>query len=96
MWINSEKIVYQDVDRTNGLLLDLRRGTLRTAVAPLHSAGSLVTDATPSQLIASDVTTSISEDVTVENGIPGAGNSATYLSSAIKTIQQGKIWLDLN
>ena len=95
VWINAEKIVYQDVDRANGKLLDIRRGSLRTSVPVMHVAGSLVTDATPAQLVNEDVLTSITEDVTVENGIPGTGNSSTYLSSAVSSIPQGRIWLDL-
>jgi hypothetical protein len=55
----------------------------------------LVTDATASQLIATDLKTVISEDVTVENGIVGGSNSATYLSSTTTSIYQGSIWVDL-
>ena len=96
VWINAEKIIYQDIDRANGKLLDIRRGSLRTSVPELHVAGSLVTDATPSQLVNEDFLTAIQEDVTVENGIPGQGNSSTYLSSAVSSIPQGRIWLDLD
>ena len=96
VWINAEKIVYQDVDRAAGTLKDLRRGTLRTSVAPLHTTGSLVTDATPSQLVTEDFTTKISEDVEVRNGIVGGSNSSTYLSSTVTTIPQGRIWLNLD
>jgi hypothetical protein len=93
VWINAEKIVYLAVDRTAGTLKDLRRGALRTSVAPLHVSGSLITDATAGQIIASDYTTAITEDVVVENGVVGGSNTATYLSSAITSIKQGKIWL---
>lgn len=95
VWINAERIIYQDVDRINGKLLDIRRGSLRTAVAPVHALGSLVTDASVSQQIATDITSPIMQDVTVENGIVGGGNTSTYLSSAITSIKQGRIWLDL-
>ena len=95
VWVNAEKIVYLAIDRTNNKLQDLRRGTLRTSVASVHVAGSLVSEATVSQLIASDVTTVITEDVTVENGIVGGSNSATYLSSTTTSINQGSIWVDL-
>jgi hypothetical protein len=95
VWINAEKIVYLAINRNNNKLQDLRRGTLRTSVAPLHTIGSLVTDATSSQLIATDITTVISEDVTVENGIFGGSNSATYLSSTTTSIYQGSIWVNL-
>lgn len=95
VWINAEKIVYLAIDRNNNKLQDLRRGTLRTSVAPVHVAGSLVTDATVSQLIATDVTTPITEDVTVENGIVGGSNTATYLSSTTTSIYQSTIWVDL-
>ena len=94
VWINAEKLVYLAVDRVTGALKDLRRGALRTSVAPLHPAGSLVTDATPGQIMASDYTTTITEDVTVVNGIFGGGNSSTYLSSTTTSIKQGKIWLN--
>jgi hypothetical protein len=96
IWINAERIIYQAVDRVNGKLLDVRRGSLRTAVAPQHAAGSLVTDASVSQQIATDVTTPITQDVVVENGIVGGSNTSTYLSSAITSIKQGRIWLDLD
>ncbi len=96
VWINAERIIYQDVDRINGKLLDIRRGSLRTAVAPVHDSGSLVTDASISQQIATDVVTPITQDVTVENGIVGGSNTSTYLSSAITSIKQGRIWLDLD
>jgi hypothetical protein len=95
VWLNAERVVYLDIDRTNNKLLDLRRGTLRTSVAPLHVTGSLVVDATVSQLIAEDYTTEITEDVTVENGIVGGSNTATYLSSTVSSINQGTIWVDL-
>jgi hypothetical protein len=96
VWINAEKIVYQSVDRVNGLLLDLRRGSLRTSVAPIHEMGSLITDASPSQLVNEDFTTPITEDVIVENGIVGGANTSTYLSSEVTSIPQGRIWLDLD
>ena len=96
VWINAEKIVYQSVDRTIGTLQDLRRGSLRTSVAPVHVSGSLVTDATPSQLVAQDFTTAITEDVEVRNGIVGGSNSSTYLSSTVTSIPQSKIWLNLD
>ena len=95
VWVNAEKIVYLAIDRANNKLQDLRRGTLRTSVAPVHTSGSLVSDATVSQLITSDITTAITEDVTVENGIVGGSNSATYLSSTTTSIYQGSIWVDL-
>jgi hypothetical protein len=95
VWVNAEKIVYLAIDRNNNKLQDLRRGTLRTSVAPVHLAGSLVTEATVSQLITSDVTTVVTEDITVENGIVGGSNSATYLSSTTTSINQGSIWVDL-
>lgn len=96
VWINAERIIYQGVDRIGGKLLDIRRGSLRTAVAPVHLVNSLVTDASVSQQVGADVTTPISQDVTVENGIVGGGNTSTYLSSAITSIKQGRIWLDLD
>ena len=95
VWINAEKIVYQAVDRTNGKLLDIRRGSLRTSIPLTHVSGSLISDASADQLVAQDVTTKITENVTVENGIVGGSNSSTYLSSAVTSIQQGTIWLDL-
>jgi hypothetical protein len=94
VWINAEKLIYLAVDRTAGTLKDLRRGALRTSVSPLHAAGSLVTDATPGQIIATDYSTAITEDVIVENGIVGGSNTSTYLSSTTTSIKQGKIWLD--
>ena len=93
IWINAEKINYLAVDRDNGLLKDLRRGALRTSVAPLHQAGSLVSDATPSQLVAEDVTTEVYQDLVISNGL---GNASTILSSAISSIPQGQIWLNLD
>ena len=96
VWINAEKIVYQSVDRIAGTLQDLRRGSLRTSVASVHANGSLVTDATPSQLVAQDFTTAITEDVEVRNGIVGGSNSSTYLSSTVTSIPQSKIWLNLD
>jgi hypothetical protein len=93
VWINAEKINYLAVDRANGLLTDLRRGALRTSIASTHSAGSLVTDATEVQLMATDFTTAITEDTTVQNGIVNTANSSTYLSSVNSTIPQGKIWI---
>jgi len=96
VWINAEKIVYQSVDRAAGTLQDLRRGSLRTSVAPVHVSGSLVSDATPSQLVAQDFTTPITEDVEVRNGIVGGSNSSTYLSSTVTSIPQSKIWLNLD
>jgi hypothetical protein len=96
VWINSERIIYQDVDRINGKLLDIRRGSLRTAVAPVHEQGSLITDASISQQIGTDLIVPITQAVTVENGIVGGSNTSTYLSSEITTIKQGRIWLDLD
>jgi hypothetical protein len=96
VWINAEKIVYQSVNRTAGTLQDLRRGSLRTSVASVHASGSLVTDATPSQLVAQDFTTAITEDVEVRNGIVGGSNSSTYLSSTVTSIPQSRIWLNLD
>jgi hypothetical protein len=96
VWINAEKIVYQSVDRTAGTLQDLRRGSLRTSVASVHAVGSLVTDATPSQLVAQDFTTAITQDVEVTNGIVGGSNSSIYLSSTVTSIPQSKIWLNLD
>jgi hypothetical protein len=96
VWINSERIIYQDVDRINGKLLDIRRGSLRTAVAPVHEQGSLITDASISQQIGTDLVVPITQAVTVENGIVGGSNTSTYLSSEITTIKQGRIWLDLD
>jgi hypothetical protein len=95
VWVNAEKIVYQSVDRNLGTLKDLRRGSLRTSVAPVHASGSLITDAATSQLIAEDYNTNITEDVTVQNGIVGGSNSSTYLSGAVTSIPQSKIWLNL-
>jgi hypothetical protein len=96
VWINAEKIVYQRVNRTTGALQDLRRGSLRTSVASVHAVGSLVTDATQSQLVAQDFNTAITEDVEVRNGIVGGSNSSTYLSSTVTSIPQSRIWLNLD
>ena len=94
IWVNAEKITYLQVDRATGKLSDLRRGTARTSIPQSHPAGSLAVDASSSQLVDTDIITAITENITVENGIIGGGNSATYLSSAVTSIAQGRIWQD--
>lgn len=95
VWINAEKITYQNIDRNSNKLLDIRRGTLRTSVPPVHVAGSVVSDATQSQLIYKDFATPLTENVTVQNGIQGNANSSTYLAATVSSIYQSQIWVDL-
>ena len=92
VWINAERIVYRGIDRTHGLLLNLRRGTLRTSVPALHAVGSLVTDATSAQRIGDDFVTPITDN-TVVSGNVNVTDYTTYLASLNKPIPQGKIWL---
>jgi hypothetical protein len=92
VWINAERIVYRGIDRTHGLLLNLRRGTLRTSVPALHAVGSLVTDATSAEHITDDFVSPISQNTVVSGNLNVADNT-TYLTSLTSVIPQGKIWL---
>jgi hypothetical protein len=95
IWLNGEKIVYLGIDRANSKLTNIRRGASRTSIPVLHLAGSLVTDASSEQFIDQDTVLTITENTTVENGIVGGANSATYLSATVTSIGQGQIWQDL-
>jgi hypothetical protein len=95
IWINGEKIIYLGIDRNNNKLTNIRRGANRTSIPVLHSAGSLVVDASSEQFINQDTVLEITENTIVENGIPGEANSATYLSATVTSIGQGQIWQDL-
>ena len=92
VWINAERVVYRAIDRANRLLLNLRRGTLRTSVPALHVADSLVTDATSAEHITDDFVTPIQQN-TVVSGNLNATDQTTYLTSLTDVIPQGKIWL---
>ena len=94
VWINGEKISYAGIDRVNGLLTDIRRGVNRTSVPVLHAAGSLLTDASSAQVIDQDTVLTITQDLTVYNGIPGTANSATYLAVTTSSVPQSHIWQD--
>jgi hypothetical protein len=95
IWINGEKIIYLGIDRDNSKLTNIRRGASRTSIPVLHSAGSLIVDASSEQFIDQDTVLNITENTVVENGIPGEANSATYLSATVTSIGQGQIWQDL-
>jgi hypothetical protein len=94
VWINGEKISYAGIDRVNGLLTDIRRGVNRTSVPVLHAAGALITDASSAQVIDQDTVLTITQDLTVYNGIPGTANSATYLAATTSSVPQSRIWQD--
>jgi hypothetical protein len=95
VWLNGEKIVYLGIDRANSKLTNIRRGSSRTSIPVLHLANSLVTDASSEQFIDRDTVLVINQNTTVENGIVGGANSATYLSATVTSIGQGQIWQDL-
>jgi hypothetical protein len=83
-----------------GSLIDLRRGASRTSIPELHLAGSLVTDASPSQEIGRDTILTITKDLTVNNGLiadleAGQANTSVYQSAIVSSVPQAKQWLDL-
>lgn len=51
VFINGERIVYWNINYSTNKLSQLVRGTQGTGIAQLHTAGSLVSDASASQLI---------------------------------------------
>jgi hypothetical protein len=94
IWVNGEKINYFGRDVGRGVLTDIRRGALRTSIPQQHDAGSLVTDASPAQVIGTDAVLPISTDLEVDNGFAGNANVAIYRSAVVSEINQGAIWLE--
>jgi len=91
VFINGEKIVYLEIDRENSLLKNIRRGAGRTSIPLIHTAGSLVSDASPAQIFETDFETPITQDLTVTNAL---GNTVVYSTLTTRTVTQGRIWLD--
>jgi hypothetical protein len=94
LWINGEKINYFGRDVERGVLTDIRRGASRTSIPLQHAAGSIITDASPAQLIGTDTVLPITSDLVVDNGFAGSANVATYRSVVVSEITQGSTWLE--
>ena len=94
IWVNGEKINYFGRDVGRGVLTDIRRGAARTSIAQQHDAGSLVTDASPAQVIGTDSVLPITADLSVDNGFSGNANVAVYRSVVVSEINQGAVWLE--
>jgi hypothetical protein len=94
IWVNGEKINYFGRDVERGVLTDLRRGALRTSIPQQHNAGSLITDASPAQIIGKDAVLPITADLEVDNGFAGNANVAIYRSVVVSEINQGAVWLE--
>jgi hypothetical protein len=92
VFINGEKIIYLGIDREENKLLNIRRGASRTSIPLLHTAGSLVSDASAQQLFDADFVTQILENSTFDNFL---GNTATYYTADVSSIQQGRLFIDL-
>jgi hypothetical protein len=90
VWINGERINYFGIDTVNNVLTNIRRGAYRTSIPHVHPAGSLLTDATPVQQVATDTTLQLTGDIIVTSG---TGNTAIYQVSTTASIYQGRIWL---
>jgi hypothetical protein len=72
VYINGERIVYYGIDRSNNLLLNLRRGTNGTGVAAVHDIGSRVVDASEYQTIPGD--TAVPQRTWLNDSVPNADN----------------------
>jgi hypothetical protein len=94
IWVNGEKINYFGRDVGRGVLTDIRRGAARTSIPMQHDAGSIITDASPAQLIGTDTILPITSDLVVDNGFAGNANVAIYRSAVVSEITQGSIWLE--
>jgi hypothetical protein len=94
IWVNGERINYFGRDTERGVLTDIRRGAFRTSIPVQHEAGSIITDASPAQLIGTDSILPITSDLVVDNGFAGNANVATYRSVVVSTITQGSTWLE--
>ena len=94
IWINSERINYFGRDTVRGVLTDIRRGASRTSIPVRHAAGSIITDASPAQLIGTDTILPITADLSVNNGFSGTANTAVYRSVVVSEITQGSTWLE--
>jgi hypothetical protein len=92
VFINGEKIIYLGIDREDNKLLNIRRGANRTSIPLLHQAGSLVSDASAQQQFDADFITPILENATFDNLL---GNTATYYTADVSSIQQGRLFIDL-
>ena len=92
VFINGEKIIYLGIDRDDNKLLNIRRGANRTSIPLLHQAGSLVSDASAQQQFDADFITPILENATFDNLL---GNTATYYTADVSSIQQGRLFIDL-
>jgi hypothetical protein len=92
VFINGEKIIYLGIDREENKLLNIRRGASRTSIPLLHKAGSLVSDASVQQQFDTDFATKILENATYDNFL---GDTSTYYTADVSTIQQGRTFLDL-
>ena len=90
VWINGELINYFGIDIANNALTNIRRGAGRTSIPLIHRVGSIITDASPTQKIATDTTLTLTTDINVNNGL---GNTSTYQSAITSSIYQGKTWL---
>ena len=94
IWVNGEKINYFGRDTGRGVLTDIRRGAARTSIPMQHDAGSIITDASPAQLIGTDTVLPITSDLSVDNGFAGSANVAIYRSVVVSEITQGSTWLE--
>ena len=92
VFINGEKIIYLGIDRDENKLLNIRRGVNRTSIPLLHKAGSLVSDASAQQQFDADFITPILENASFDNLL---GNTATYYTADVSSIQQGRLFIDL-
>ena len=96
IFVNGEKIIYLGIDRANGLLLNIRRGAARTSIPLLHTAGSLISDASAGQIFGTDTVLTITQDFVANTARPGiTGNTVTYQASVTNQVPQGRLFLDL-
>ena len=94
IWVNGEKINYFGRDVGRGVITNIRRGAARTSIPMQHDAGSIITDASPAQLIGTDTVLPITSDLVVDNGFAGSANVAIYRSVVVSEITQGSTWLE--
>jgi hypothetical protein len=92
LFINGELISYYTINRATNTVGQLSRGVNRTGTPAIHTAGSLVNDASIVQVITSDVTVPITTDFVANNNINA---ESLFRADIDQNIVQGRIWLNI-